>query len=112
MYSEPAASTGDSSDAPGTPGAGSSRRREYTKKTDGDELDEDERAMAEEDVQKNTTLLTQPSCITGGAMREYQLAGLNWMIRLGENGINGILADEMGLGKWRLNLYANKTLHQ
>lgn len=30
-----------------------------------------------------------------GKMRDYQLAGLNWMIRLYENGINGILADEM-----------------
>ena len=28
-------------------------------------------------------------------MREYQLAGLNWLIRLYDNGINGILADEM-----------------
>ncbi|KAG5559938.1 hypothetical protein RHGRI_003285 [Rhododendron griersonianum] len=34
-----------------------------------------------------------------GKMRDYQLAGLNWLIRLYENGINGILADEMGLGK-------------
>ena len=33
--------------------------------------------------------------------RQYQLEGLNWMIRLQENGINGILADEMGLGKIR-----------
>lgn len=32
-------------------------------------------------------------------MRPYQLEGLNWMIKLQENGINGILADEMGLGK-------------
>ena len=31
-------------------------------------------------------------------VRSYQLEGLNWMIRLQENGINGILADEMGLG--------------
>jgi hypothetical protein len=30
--------------------------------------------------------------------REYQLEGLNWMVRLMDNGINGILADEMGLG--------------
>jgi hypothetical protein len=30
-----------------------------------------------------------------GQMREYQLAGLNWLIRLYDNGINGILADEM-----------------
>ena len=28
-------------------------------------------------------------------MRDYQLRGLNWMISLYENGINGILADEM-----------------
>ena len=31
--------------------------------------------------------------------RKYQLEGLNWMIRLYNNGISGILADEMGLGK-------------
>lgn len=28
-------------------------------------------------------------------MRDYQLYGLNWLIKLYENGINGILADEM-----------------
>ena len=28
-------------------------------------------------------------------MRDYQIRGLNWMISLFENGINGILADEM-----------------
>ena len=32
-------------------------------------------------------------------MRDYQIAGLNWLISLHENGISGILADEMGLGK-------------
>ena len=30
---------------------------------------------------------------------DFQIRGLNWMISLYENGINGILADEMGLGK-------------
>jgi len=44
-------------------------------------------------------LTVQPECIKFGKMREYQLAGLNWMIRLFDHGINGILADEMGLGK-------------
>ncbi|ODM95941.1 Chromatin-remodeling complex ATPase chain Iswi [Orchesella cincta] len=34
-----------------------------------------------------------------GEMRDYQIRGLNWMISLFENSINGILADEMGLGK-------------
>ncbi|KAF5385038.1 hypothetical protein D9615_000870 [Tricholomella constricta] len=34
-----------------------------------------------------------------GTMRAYQLQGLNWMVSLHHNGLNGILADEMGLGK-------------
>jgi len=32
-------------------------------------------------------------------MRDYQIQGLNWLISLYHNNINGILADEMGLGK-------------
>ena len=40
-------------------------------------------------------LSMQPSVIKGGQMREYQLQGLNWLIHLYDNGINGILADEM-----------------
>lgn len=33
--------------------------------------------------------------IKNGEMRDYQVRGLNWMISLYENGLNGILADEM-----------------
>ena len=33
--------------------------------------------------------------IKNGELRDYQVRGLNWMISLYENGINGILADEM-----------------
>lgn len=29
-------------------------------------------------------------------LREYQLAGVRWLVTLHENGMNGILADEMG----------------
>lgn len=32
-------------------------------------------------------------------LKDYQLKGLNWLVNLYEQGINGILADEMGLGK-------------
>jgi superfamily II DNA or RNA helicase len=47
-----------------------------------------------------TTHFTEsPGYVKGGTMRPYQIEGLNWMISLFENGINGILADEMGLGK-------------
>ena len=37
-----------------------------------------------------------PNFVKNGKMRDYQVRGLNWMISLYENGINGILADEMG----------------
>ncbi|VAH02266.1 unnamed protein product [Triticum turgidum subsp. durum] len=45
-------------------------------------------------------------------MRDYQLAGLNWLIRLYENGINGILADEMGLGKTLQTISLLGYLHE
>ena len=34
-----------------------------------------------------------------GDLKKYQLKGLQWLVSLYEQGINGILADEMGLGK-------------
>lgn len=34
-----------------------------------------------------------------GQLREYQLKGLQWLVSLYNNNLNGILADEMGLGK-------------
>jgi len=41
----------------------------------------------------------QASILVGGKLKEYQLKGLEWMISLVNNNLNGILADEMGLGK-------------
>jgi SNF2 family DNA or RNA helicase len=32
-------------------------------------------------------------------LRDYQVAGIDWLYSLGEQNVNGILADEMGLGK-------------
>lgn len=40
----------------------------------------------------------QPGILVGGELKEYQLAGLQWMVSLYNNKLNGILADEMGLG--------------
>ena len=34
-----------------------------------------------------------------GTLREYQHVGLNWLVTLYNEKLNGILADEMGLGK-------------
>ncbi|KAI9784961.1 MAG: putative DNA helicase ino80 [Geoglossum umbratile] len=42
--------------------------------------------------------VAQPKMLTA-QLKEYQLKGLNWLVNLYEQGINGILADEMGLGK-------------
>ncbi len=42
--------------------------------------------------------VSQPKMLTT-QLKEYQLKGLNWLVNLYEQGINGILADEMGLGK-------------
>ncbi|TYI38841.1 hypothetical protein ES332_A02G056700v1 [Gossypium tomentosum] len=77
------------------------------------EEEEDEEYLKEEEdgLSGNTRLVTQPSCIQG-KMRDYQLAGLNWLIRLYENGINGILADEMGLGKTLQTISLLGYLHE
>jgi SWI/SNF-related matrix-associated actin-dependent regulator of chromatin subfamily A member 5 len=64
------------------------------------EADEDKALISAAQKRVNMTrLMKQPSNIEGGTMRAYQLEGLNWLIKLHENNINGILADEMGLGK-------------
>ncbi|KAK1317268.1 putative chromatin-remodeling complex ATPase chain [Acorus calamus] len=79
------------------------------------EEEEDEEYLKEEEEALSgaggTRLVTQPSCIQG-KMRDYQLAGLNWLIRLYENGINGILADEMGLGKTLQTISLLGYLHE
>ncbi|XP_030974906.1 ISWI chromatin-remodeling complex ATPase CHR11 [Quercus robur] len=79
------------------------------------EEEEDEECLKEEEDGLSgtgtTRLVTQPSCIQG-KMRDYQLAGLNWLIRLYENGINGILADEMGLGKTLQTISLLGYLHE
>ena len=37
--------------------------------------------------------------MVNGLLKEYQVKGLEWMVSLFNNNLNGILADEMGLGK-------------
>ena len=49
----------------------------------------DEKSVAEQ----------QPHLLENCILKPYQLDGLNWLITLYENGLNGILADDMGLGK-------------
>ncbi|XP_034378253.1 SWI/SNF-related matrix-associated actin-dependent regulator of chromatin subfamily A member 5 [Arvicanthis niloticus] len=65
------------------------------------EQEEDEELLTESSKATNvcTRFEDSPSYVKWGKLRDYQVRGLNWLISLYENGINGILADEMGLGK-------------
>lgn len=75
--------------------AADSRRGRKTEKDEDAELIGEERRGET----SHTIFHESPSYIHGGVMRDYQVAGLNWLVSLHENGISGILADEMGLGK-------------
>lgn len=70
---------------------------EKTKGPGGHAQDEVERKDAGENkyVYKE---VKQPR-ILRTTLKEYQLKGLNWLVNLYNQGINGILADDMGLGK-------------
>jgi DNA helicase INO80 len=73
------------------------RAREFD--NGGDKLDDE----GEMNFQNPTSLpehleVPQPKLLNC-TLKEYQMKGLNWLVNLYEQGINGILADEMGLGK-------------
>ncbi|KAF3193014.1 hypothetical protein TWF225_010872 [Orbilia oligospora] len=76
--------------------AATGSRTRRTEKEEDAELLEDE--INADDSEQRTIFSESPNYIQG-QMRDYQVAGLNWLISLHENGISGILADEMGLGK-------------
>ncbi|PTB46392.1 hypothetical protein M441DRAFT_75240 [Trichoderma asperellum CBS 433.97] len=78
----------------GRKGGATSERRRRTEAEEDAELLSDEKHGGSAD----TVFRESPSFVQG-VMRDYQVAGLNWLISLHENGISGILADEMGLGK-------------
>ncbi|KIH86801.1 chromatin remodelling complex ATPase chain ISW1 [Sporothrix brasiliensis 5110] len=74
-------------------GAATGRQRRTEAEEDAELLRDEKHGGSAETVFRES-----PSFIQG-TMRDYQVAGLNWLISLHENGISGILADEMGLGK-------------
>ncbi|KAG8976368.1 hypothetical protein FRB93_013276 [Tulasnella sp. JGI-2019a] len=75
----------------------SDNRHRKTEKEEDEELIKESAHAGEDDAPM--VFEESPTYVKGGTMRDYQLQGLNWMVALNHNGINGILADEMGLGK-------------
>lgn len=78
------------------------KKEDLKKKVEEDPADEDkdkDNVKTGDIGMQNLKSARQPKLVTGGTMRSYQLEGLEWMLSLYQNGINGILADEMGLGK-------------
>ncbi|KAK6365878.1 uncharacterized protein PV06_04637 [Exophiala oligosperma] len=75
-------------------GAAAGAKRKTEQEEDAELLRDEKRGTASQTIFRDS-----PAFIQGGEMRDYQVAGLNWLISLHENGISGILADEMGLGK-------------
>lgn len=47
----------------------------------------------------------QPQLLVGGTLKDYQLKGLQWMVSLYNNKLNGILADEMVLSFFNVRIF-------
>jgi SWI/SNF-related matrix-associated actin-dependent regulator of chromatin subfamily A member 5 len=75
-------------------GAAPAHKRKTEQEEDAELLRDEKRGTASQTIFRES-----PQFVQNGEMRDYQVAGLNWLISLHENGISGILADEMGLGK-------------
>ncbi|KAJ9663933.1 putative DNA helicase ino80 [Coniosporium apollinis] len=73
------------------------RARAFNEGGQGSESDDGEMNFQNPTSLQNMDV-AQPKMLTC-QLKEYQLKGLNWLVNLYEQGINGILADEMGLGK-------------
>ncbi|CAH2233928.1 jg14685 [Pararge aegeria aegeria] len=94
------------------------RREQRHEKTDREKTDEEKaremikKAKVEDDEYKteeqtyysiahtvHESVTEQASILVNGNLKEYQIKGLEWLVSLFNNNLNGILADEMGLGK-------------
>ena len=94
------------------PNEGKDEQEEFKK--DSDSID-DENVSASEKIKKEILngskiyyalthtikeeVVEDPKSLKGGKLKNYQIQGLQWLVSLYNNNLNGILADELGLGK-------------
>jgi DNA helicase INO80 len=74
------------------------KARAFNKQDEGPAMDEEGEMNFQNPAGMGDVDIEQPKMLQA-QLKEYQLKGLNWLVNLYEQGINGILADEMGLGK-------------
>ncbi|MDA4132871.1 MAG: SNF2-related protein, partial [Thaumarchaeota archaeon] len=74
------------------------KAREFNNNQDDAEMDDEGEMNFQNPTGMGDVEIEQPKLLNA-QLKEYQLKGLNWLVNLYEQGINGILADEMGLGK-------------
>jgi DNA helicase INO80 len=74
------------------------KARAFNQQDDAPAMDEEGEMNFQNPAGMGDVDIEQPKMLQA-QLKEYQLKGLNWMVNLYEQGINGILADEMGLGK-------------
>jgi chromatin-remodeling ATPase INO80 len=74
------------------------KARAFNKPDDGPAMDDEGEMNFQNPAGMGDVDIEQPRMLQA-QLKEYQLKGLNWLVNLYEQGINGILADEMGLGK-------------
>ncbi|KAH8815550.1 SNF2 family helicase/ATPase-like protein [Xylogone sp. PMI_703] len=74
------------------------KARAFNKQDEGPTMDDEGEMNFQNPTGMGEVDIEQPKMLQA-QLKEYQLKGLNWLVNLYEQGINGILADEMGLGK-------------
>ncbi|KAH0564535.1 hypothetical protein KQX54_012628 [Cotesia glomerata] len=104
--SEQKAKTGDfsaASAADSNSGAGDSvietKKKLNKAKVEDDEYKTEEQTYYSIAHTVHESVTEQASIMVNGILKEYQIKGLEWLVSLFNNNLNGILADEMGLGK-------------
>uniref|UniRef100_A0A1B6FFX3 ATP-dependent helicase brm n=1 Tax=Cuerna arida TaxID=1464854 RepID=A0A1B6FFX3_9HEMI len=93
---------------------GGERKKSDKREGHGEVKEVIKKAKVEDDEYKTTTeehtyysiahtiheiVTEQATIMINGKLKEYQIKGLEWLVSLFNNNLNGILADEMGLGK-------------